>query len=67
MIDTLYYQSRLEAELEAADRADDPSIAQIHRDMADRYHELLDGDAGAPQPALRPPPQPGTMIGQPRA
>jgi hypothetical protein len=36
-----YYRKRIEEELAAADRAGDSSIALIHREMAERYRELL--------------------------
>lgn len=38
-----YYRQRADEELAAAERAADPSIAQIHRDMAERYRDLMDG------------------------
>lgn len=39
-----YYRQRAEQELAAADRAGDPAIAHIHRQLARRYRELADGD-----------------------
>lgn len=63
MSDTQYYQLRFEAELEAADRADDPSIAQIHRDMAGRYHDLMNGDAAQNPSAQRPVAERRAMFG----
>jgi len=37
-----YYRTRIAAELAAAERAGDPSIASIHREMARRYRDLID-------------------------
>ena len=42
-----YYRQRADEEQAAAERAVDPAIAQIHRDMAQRYRDMLSGDAGA--------------------
>ena len=39
-----YYRLRLEEELKAAESAPDASIAQIHREMAERYRELVNGN-----------------------
>lgn len=41
-----YYRLRAEEELSAAEQAGDPSIAQIHRDMARRYREILSSETG---------------------
>jgi hypothetical protein len=48
-----FYQRRLEAELSAAESASDPSVAQIHRDLAERYRRLL-GDCGGADLAMTP-------------
>lgn len=37
-----YYRNRIEEELAAAERADDPSVANIHRDLARRYRDLIE-------------------------
>jgi hypothetical protein len=37
-----YYRHRMEEELAAADGADDISVAQIHRAMADGYRRMID-------------------------
>ena len=52
-----YYRQRADEELAMADRAGDPGIAQIHREMARRYRDLADGDPsraaiGEPGPAF---------------
>jgi hypothetical protein len=39
-----YYSRRIEEELAAADRAEQMSTAQIHRDMAQLYRDLLDSE-----------------------
>lgn len=40
-----YFHQRIEDELSAAELASDPGIAQIHREMAQRYRDLMsDGD-----------------------
>lgn len=36
-----YYRRRIEEELAAAERSIDPSISQIHREMAQRYRDML--------------------------
>jgi hypothetical protein len=44
MVETeAYYRKRLEEELAAAARSEDPSISIIHLEMARRYRDLLDG------------------------
>jgi hypothetical protein len=53
-----FYQRRLEAELSAAESASDPSVAQIHRDMAERYRRLLGDCGGADVPMTREPAEP---------
>ena len=45
-----YYRQRADEEAVAAERAVDPSIAQIHCDMAQRYRDLLNGDAHPAEP-----------------
>ena len=42
-----YYRRRVEEEYGAAERAEDPAIAQIHREMARRYREKLSKESGA--------------------
>ena len=37
-----YYMRRAEEELAAADRAGDPAISNIHREMARLYRDMLD-------------------------
>ena len=51
--DLSYYRQRAADELSAADRAQDPAIAQIHREMAQRYHDLLRNDASPMNGAFR--------------
>ena len=49
-----YYRRRMEAELAAAEKADDASAANIHRSLADRYRELIgesEGEAAQSAPA----------------
>ena len=41
-----YYRRRAEEEQAAAEQAGHPSIAQVHRDMARLYRDLLDSEAG---------------------
>lgn len=36
-----YYRRRIEEELAAAERAEDPDIAQLHRDMAEQYRQHM--------------------------
>lgn len=45
----VYYQRRQERERHLAAAAISPSIAAIHREMADRYRELATGLAPAPR------------------
>ena len=52
--DLNYYRQRAGEELAAAKQAHDSSIAQIHREMAQRYRALAKDDAGLPQPAGDP-------------
>ena len=40
-----YYLRRIEEEMAAAVGAENASIAQIHRDMARRYRDLVDDQA----------------------
>lgn len=40
-----YYRGRIAEELAAAEGSADPAIAHIHREMARRYSEKLDGQA----------------------
>ena len=37
-----YYRHRMEEELAAAEAADDISVAQIHRALADGYRRIID-------------------------
>lgn len=46
-----YYARRAEAERALAEKAQDPAIARLHREMAHRYDEML--------LALREPAEPG--------
>lgn len=41
-----YYRQRADEELATADQTNDPGIAQIHREMARRYHDLVGGKSG---------------------
>ena len=41
-----YYGQRADEELAAAERAVDPSVPQIHREMAQRYLDMLSSHAG---------------------
>jgi len=43
-----YYRRRIEEELAAAARSEDPSISQIHLEMARRYREILGSEADEP-------------------
>jgi hypothetical protein len=36
-----YYLRRIEEELGAAERASDPAVAMIHRELAERYRAIL--------------------------
>jgi hypothetical protein len=40
--DDTYYRLRLEDELAAIERATDPAIANVHREMAQRYKQMLE-------------------------
>ena len=40
-----YYRRRIEEELAAAARSEDPSISHIHLEMARRYREMLSSEA----------------------
>lgn len=40
-----YYRGRIEEELAAAERSPDPFISQIHREMAQRYRDRLNGQS----------------------
>jgi hypothetical protein len=42
-----YYVRRAEAERSLADKATDPSVAQLHREMAQRYDDIVAGNADA--------------------
>ena len=57
-----YYRHRAEEELAAADIAGDPSIAQIHREMAQRYRALLIDDVSAAEDSGGPNAGPGTIL-----
>ena len=53
-----YFRKRVDDELAAAERSADPSISEIHREMAQRYRDRLNGqserlsdDAGMAWPA----------------
>ena len=37
-----YHRQRIEEELAAAERAQDPAIARIHLEMAQRYRDKID-------------------------
>ena len=37
-----YYRRRVEEELAAAERASDPAVASIHRELARRYREIVE-------------------------
>lgn len=57
MADTAtYYRKRIAEELAAADSADDPEIAQIHRDMAQLYLDRLnpESDGSDSSPSATP-------------
>lgn len=46
-----YYRRRMEAELEAAKRAEDASVAEVHRSLAERYRKMIEegsDEAGEP-------------------
>lgn len=46
-----YFRQRMESELEAAQRADDASVAEIHRALAERYRQMIeDGGDQVAQP-----------------
>jgi len=58
MSESDYYRGRIEEEMAAAEASADPSISQIHREMAQRYRDRLNGqserlsdDAGMAWPA----------------
>ena len=40
-----YYARRAEAERALAEKATDPSVARLHREMAARYDEIVAGKA----------------------
>lgn len=40
-----YYRRRFEEELAAAAQSEDPSISQIHFEMARRYRDMLSAEA----------------------
>lgn len=39
-----YYARRAEAERLLAEKATDPSVARLHREMAERYDAIVSGD-----------------------
>lgn len=46
-----YYRQRMEAELDAAEQAEDATVAAVHRSLADRYRQMIeDGGDEAQQP-----------------
>jgi hypothetical protein len=49
-----YYRHRADEELAAAERAVEPSIAQIHCEMAQRYRALANDGVSLAQPAGGP-------------
>ena len=51
-MDVAYYRAREQAHREAALVADDPAIAAIHRDLADRYEALVRSLCGHTAPAV---------------
>lgn len=63
-----YYRQRADEEMAAAERADDPGISQIHRELAQRYRDLLNEEAGRTSGAMAPAPggvfdEPGLRLG----
>lgn len=46
MSDQSYYRRRAEEEQDAADRAADPGVSQVHREMARRYRQALHDHPG---------------------
>jgi hypothetical protein len=44
-LDLSYYRRRADAEQAASEQAVDPNIAQIHREMAQRYSALLNAES----------------------
>jgi hypothetical protein len=63
MSESDYYRARIAQELAAAEFAADPSISQIHREMARRYHERLSDGAIMPWPAERQNAEPEHALG----
>ena len=57
-----YYRCRAEEEFAAAAIAGDPSIAQIHREMAQRYRALLPDDVNAAEDSGGAIAEPGTIL-----
>ena len=57
-----YYRYRAEEELAAAAIAGDPSIAQIHREMAQRYRGLLTKNVSAAEDSGGPIAGPGAIL-----
>lgn len=42
-----YYRRRMEAELDAAERSEDPSVVQIHLALADSYRRMIEEQPAA--------------------
>ena len=57
-----YYRHRAEEELAAAATTREPGIAQIHREMAQRYRVLLPDDVSAAEDSGGPNAGPGTIL-----
>lgn len=55
-----YYQQRIEEELAAAASAGDMAISRIHRDMARRYRDRLNGATSSVKGSNG---EPGTVFG----
>jgi len=65
-----YYRQRADEEMAAAERCSDSSIAQIHREMAQRYRALINPetdrtavDAAATRPVGGSFAEPGIILG----
>lgn len=54
--DAEYHLRRAEEEQEAADRAADPKVRQLHKELATRYRDVADGQEPprSPEGPLRP-------------
>lgn len=59
-----YYRQRADEESAAAERAGDPAIAEIHREMAQLYRDLLSQEIGQLGGQLEQPP--GGALDEPR-